>query len=558
MDMQKGVYEAETADYFMDAIMDILERGLANEKVCDIPVIGEREEERLLAIRGKSIQIDQNATIPSLLKAAAAKYGRRPALYAGEKSYSFEELDRCSDAIAKALVEKGVESGDIVAFMLGRDIRLIPVLLGISKSGAAFLPIDPGYPKDRIEYILADSGSRFLVSSRNVEAAAGRDFIEADELLGDSSYTRPVQPLENGAPPAPEEYNLPHIFQEQRAYVIYTSGTTGRPKGVMLSHKGIANIAHPDNNPFNRDIVGNCKGIVAIGSICFDISLYEIFVPLFNGLFVELGNEKAMLDAGTLAEHIERHGADILHCTPSRLVSCLESSRFTQALKNNVRSMLLAGEQLPESLVRELKDRYGIRVYNGYGPTETTIGATITKAGDCRSIGTPMANTGVLLLNRDRKLVPYGAPGEICVYGSGVGMGYKNRPKETEEKFVFWGKKKPLRLYLTGDLGHFDPAGRLIYHGRNDRQVKLRGLRVELSEIEKVMGAYQGVSQAACILRKVEKRDHLAGFYTVSPGSRVDKEKLRTFMEKQLAAYMLPELLTELKEMPRTPGAKPI
>jgi len=540
LDAQKGIYEDGTADYFMDAIMDILERGLANERIQDIPCIGRREEEHLFSMRGKEIAIDKDATISSLFRKAATRYGHRPALYAGEKGYTFRELDECSDAIARELVEKGVESGDIVAFMLGRDIRLIPVLLGISKSGAAFLPIDPQYPKDRIEYILADSGAKFLVSSKDVEAAAGRDYLEADELI------RIV----------PDEFRLPHISQEQRAYVIYTSGTTGRPKGVMLSHKGIANIVHPDNNPFNHDLVKNCRGIVVIGSICFDISLYEIFVPLFNGLFVELGNEKAMLDAGTLAELIGRHGADILHCTPSRVVSYLENPRFTEALKNHIKSMLLAGEQLPESLVRELRDRYGIHVYNGYGPTETTIGATITEAGDCQTIGMPIANTGILLLNGDKKLIPYGAPGEICVYGSGVGIGYRNRPKETEERFLLWGAGKRLRLYRTGDLGHFDPEGRLIYHGRNDRQVKLRGLRIELSEIEKVMGAYQGVSQAACILRKVEKRDHLAGFYTASPGSRVNVEQLRAFLKKQLTAYMVPELLTELKEMPQTPGGK--
>ncbi len=556
-DLRKGIYDDEMAQYFEEAITEILSRGLDGMKISQIPCIGKREKEHLLGIKGNTIPIEREATIPGLFRKAAALFPKRPALYAGEYSFSFEELDSCSDAIAGHLMGAGVESGDIVAFMLKRDYRLIPVMLGIAKTGAAFLPIDPQYPKDRIQYILEDSEAKYLISSKNVDAAAGRDYLEADELFGNeieghrkTQHTSEEGDLQQGTE---SNFKLPYISREQPAYLIYTSGTTGRPKGVILSHKGIANIVHPDNNPFNRDLVKNGKGIVAIGSICFDISLYEIFVPMFNGLFVEFGNEKAMLDAGELAAHILRHGADVLHCTPSRVASYLENPEFIKALSQNVKAMLLAGEQLPESLVRELKGRYGIRVYNGYGPTETTIGATITEAGDCHTIGAPIANTGILLLNQDRKQVPMGVPGEICIFGSGVGLGYRNRPEETEEKFIFW---EGMRVYRTGDLGHLDSEGRLIYHGRNDRQVKLRGLRIELSEIEKVMGSCPGVAQAACVLRKVDKRDHLAGFYSVVQGGRLSREELRTFMKKRLTAYMVPELLTELKEMPQTPGGK--
>lgn len=584
-DLRKGVYDKEKAEYFAEAIGNILEYGLSDARVCDIPSVGQREKEYLLGIRGKEIEIDGNATIPSLFRKAVEKYGRRPALYAGEYSCSFEQLDMLSDAAAARLLDRGVGSGDIVAFLLKRDIRLIPVLLGISKTGAAFVPIDPKYPRDRIQYILNDSGAKYLISSKEAGEAAGREYLDVDELFkgaecwkqilaagrqgqdvigsgraqDSQADTGQAQGSQEDTPKAQDSQadsrrpKLPPVSQEQTAYLIYTSGTTGRPKGVMLSHKGIANIVHPDNNPFNRDVTRSGRGITAIGSICFDISLFEIFVPLFNGLFVELGNEKAMLDAGELAEHILRHGADILHCTPSRVVSYLENPRFAEALSCHVKSMLLAGEQLPESLVKELTNHYQIRVYNGYGPTETTIGAAITEAGDSRSIGRPIGNTGIVLLNGDRKPVPYGAAGEICVYGHGVGIGYKNRAEETEDKFILWEGK---RLYRTGDLGHFDSEGRLIYQGRNDRQIKLRGLRIELSEIEKVMGACPGVLQAACIVRKTERGEHLAGFYTAAKEGRVEKEELRAFMKKRLTSYMVPEVLAQLQEMPQTPGGK--
>ncbi len=543
IDLREGVYDADDrekengkAAYFAAGVSEILRQGMENVCVDRISVIGEAERNRLLSLKGEAHMLDEEATIPSLFQEVVFQYGHRPALYAGDREYSFTELDRASGAVARGLTEKGVQSGDSVAFMLRRDIRLIPVMLGIAKTGAAFIPVDPMYPMDRVKYILEDSGARYLIASRDVESAAGYEYLEADDLLACDG----------------EGFVPPQISQRQTAYIIYTSGTTGRPKGVMLSHRGIVNIVRPENNAFNRDITENGNGIVAIGSICFDISLYEIFVTLFNGLFVELGNEKAMLDSGELAKHILRHGADFLHCTPSRVASYLANPEFAEALKG-VKAMLMAGEVLPESLVKELKECYGIRVYNGYGPTETTIGATMTEAGDAKTIGRPMANTGILLLNTNRKQVPFGDVGEICVYGEGLGIGYKDRPEETADKFIAWNG---MRIYRTGDLGQFASDGRLIYHGRNDRQIKLRGLRIELSEIEKVMDAYRGTAQVSCVVRKIGGTEHLAGFYTVEKGGVVEEDRLRDFMKDRLTPYMVPDILKELEVMPQTPGGK--
>lgn len=535
-DLRDGVCDRRRAEFFMESILEILEQGMRGLPISRIPVAGSRERSLLLGVQGKRYAVDDEATIPSLFRKAAARFAERPALYAGEQSYTFAQLDQVSDTIAVALAERGVRSGDSVAFMLRRDIRLIPVMLGIAKAGAAFIPVDPMYPKDRVDYILENSGARLLISSADVEAAREYEYLEAEELTTAGG----------------DEWVLPEIRQEQTAYMIYTSGTTGRPKGVMLSHRGIVNIVHPDNNPFSRDIVKNCRGIVAIGSICFDISLFEIFVPLLNGLFVELGNERAMVDPEELAEHILRHGADVLHCTPSRIVSYLGNPAFTEALQS-VQAVLSAGEVLPESLAVSLREQYGIRIYNGYGPTETTIGATITEAGDTKTIGSPIGNMGILLLNENRKQVPWGCAGEICIYGHGVGIGYKDRPEETASKFIDYDG---MRVYRTGDMGRLAGDGRLLYHGRNDRQIKLRGLRIELSEIEKVMGAYDGVAQAACVLRKVDGVDRLAGFYTMQEGCWADASRLRDFLKERLTSYMVPDILKQLEEMPQTPGGK--
>lgn len=531
-DLRNGIYDEGRAHCLIESLCGIVCSGKENSEIGQIQIVAAREKEKLSHIRGAEYETDGAATIPSLFRDAARRNGDAVALYAGAQALTFSELDELTDTIAKNLIVLGVCRGDKVAFMLKRDITLIPTLLGISKSGAAFIPVDPAYPKDRIEHILTDSHAKYLISETGAERSGG---IAVSSLFAECQKT----------------VMLPKIAQNDLAYMIYTSGTTGKPKGVMLSHKGIVNITHPENNPFNKDVVKNGHGIVAIGSICFDISLFEIFVPLFNGKFVVLGNELAMRDASALADCITKHNADILHCTPSRIAAYLKNSDFQAAIRN-VRMILSAGEVLPGSLVLTLKEKYGIRIYNGYGPTETTIGATISVAGDHETIGAPIGNTGIALLNAEGKQVPYGAVGEICVYGNGVGLGYYGREDETRKKFTDF---EGLRIYRTGDLGHLTADGRLMYHGRCDRQIKLRGLRIELSEIEAVMLGLPGIGQAACLVKKTKNSEHLVGFYTCSDNKDIDGV-LKAHMKRHLTEYMVPELLVRLSEMPQTPGGK--
>lgn len=529
-DLRDGVYDATRAEYLSDSLCSIIRGGEGNPRVRNISLTAREETKRLSAVCGTEYGIDGSATIPSLLRSAAKRYGSAPALFADGRSFTFSELDALTDNIAGNLIAKGVRPGDRVAFMLKRGALLIPTLFGISRAGAVFIPVDPAYPKDRIEYILNDSRVKILITDNGTNGG-----IKASDLLGD---------CEDGIA-------LPEISQNDTAYMIYTSGTTGKPKGVMLPHRGIVNIVHPENNPFNKDVVQNGHGIVAIGSICFDISLFEIFVPLFNGKFVVLGNERAMVEASALSECIREYGADILHCTPSRIAAYLKDPDFRTSIKG-IQMILSAGEVLPGSLVLTLKEKYGIRIYNGYGPTETTIGAAISEAGDSETIGRPIGNTGILLLNGEGNAVPYGAVGEICVYGNGVGSGYYRRDEETREKFVEHGGR---RIYRTGDLGRFSEDGRLIYHGRCDRQIKLRGLRIELSEIESVMLAFPDIGQAVCLVKKTGHTERLIGFYTHNWGKDVGGE-LKAHLKRCLTEYMIPDILFRLDEMPRTPGGK--
>lgn len=550
-DMRKGVYGQRRIGYFTDSIEAILSQGMEGRTVQETDIIGANEREAIFAVKGKEIGLDSKASIVSIFRRAVKEYGSRPALYAGENSLTFTELDELSDRIAGGLLDAGVKKGDAVAFLLYRDIRLIPTIFGILKAGAAFVPIDPKYPKERIETIVTDSEAKHLIS---VPEAEGRteQYLNIDSLIN----SRAVQ-------------ELPEVTGEDLAYLIYTSGTTGKPKGVMLAHRGIVNIVEPDNNPFNSEITGYgrdraekgdsaaaantaCRGLVAVGSISFDISLYEIFVPLMNGMFIELAPEEALTDPKRLAELIAAHGADTMHCTPSRLASYLKLPVFAESFRN-VKAVLSAGEVLHGSFVDELKSRCGVKIFNGYGPTETTIGATITEAGDNRTIGKPIGNTGILILGKANMFMPYGAVGEICIYGTGMGLGYKNLPEKTREKFC---RLDGLDIYRTGDLGHLDEDGSLIYHGRNDRLVKLRGLRIELPEIEGSMAACAGVSAAVCLVRKLGQSEHLVGFYTVQEGAGVEEKAMKAQLGVRLPAYMVPDVLVRLEEMPQTTSGK--
>ena len=538
-DAREGVYDAEKTGFFLDSMETILTAALKPDAVVgDIPILGESERVRLDAMRGDSYEIDGAATIPSLFRDAVRRFADSPALYAGEVSYTYQQLDELSNRAANALLARGIRGGDYVMFKLRRDHRLIPILLGILKSGAAFIPVDPAYPADRIDYIQKNSGATALIENADMleTETAECPHMDADRLL---SYEDSRDPMTS-------------IPQPQPAYSIYTSGTTGRPKGVILSHRGIVNITRPENNPFNRDITRNARGIVATGSVCFDISLFEFFVPLLNGRFIELAPESAMADASALAELILRHGADILHCTPSRIAAYLRNKRFAEAL-GSVQAILSAGEALPGSLAVTLRDEYHVRVYNGYGPTETTIGATITEAGDDKTIGRPIANTGIMILDAKHRRLPFGMSGELYIYGDGVGIGYRNLPEMTAERFITAHGK---RMYKTGDLGRFLPDGRILYHGRNDSQVKLRGLRIELPEIESSMLAFPGIAMACVQVRKIYGSEHLIGFYSAREHETVDPEALRAFLKGRLTFYMVPDILKELDTIPQTPGGK--
>ena len=531
-DVRAELFSRERIGFIHDSLEMIIRNGMTStDYTRDMDIIAPAEMDFLEnGLSGKTVPYGSDETILSVFNEAVRLYGDKTAVIANGVSLTYRELDLLSNRFARVLRKKGLREGQIAAFMLHRDENVVPVLFGILKAGGAFLPIDPQYPDSRTEYILSDSRAAFLISDTPRASYGGLVWISPEELKGDIDDS----PVET------------YVTQDALAYVIYTSGTTGRPKGTQLIHRGIVNIVKPDNNPFNRDICAHGRGIVAVGSLCFDISYFEIFVPLFNGIKVILADEESCVDPGKIAGLIESHGANILHITPSRLAHFLKEKTLDSA---GVEIILSAGEVLSGALIDALK-RKNMRIYNGYGPTETTIGTSITGANDDVSIGRPIANTAVMILDGRHRMLPFGCQGELAISGDGLGRGYLDR-EITAQKFITV-EDRP--VYLTGDIGAYLEDGRLVYRGRNDTQIKLRGLRIEISEIENCMLMFPEVSFAAVIVRQISGNEHLVGFYTADENT--SPEELKNHLRDFLVPYMVPGILVPLPQIPLNSNGK--
>ena len=449
------------------------------------------------------------------------------AVIASDKTLTYDELNRLSNRIAHSLIEKGIQKGDIVAFALPRRGYLIAVMFGILKSGAAYLPIDPKLPQERIEYILSDSKSRLFITEESI-----------DELTENKDNTNPdIQ-----------------ISEDDICYCIYTSGSTGKPKGVTVRHKNIVNFCTVNENNCHTDIINKGTRILSILNPCFDAFGIDSLLMLSNGKSIIFADENTISDGQALGSLGIKYNADILHLTPTMLKSLCAYDEFTKLLKN-IKIIIVAAEAFPPDIYDILRRYTKCDILNGYGPSEATIGASVGKISDADiTIGKPIANTQIYIVDKYMKITPIGVTGELCIAGDDVGAGYLNRPELTAEKFIDnpFGEGK---LYKTGDLAYWRNDGKIVYIGRNDFQVKIRGLRIELGEIENAICSVGGVLQSVVVVRKDEAgRQLICAFYTET--APVDLSAIKSAILSKLPKYMLPHIFTKLDLMPLTPSGK--
>lgn len=525
------LYEESTLRRFLDGYRLVLEQMLdADCLLKDISVITGQEEDILrLTFNHTAVEYPYEKSVHGLFEEQVQKAPDRTAVIACDKVMTYTELNKQANQIAHGLMKQGVTAGDIVAFILPRKSILFVAMLGILKAGAAYMPIDPDYPQERISYMLEDSKAKFCITEESVS------------LLLENSRT--------------ENPNV-NVTGERICYCIYTSGSTGRPKGTLLTHRNVLNYVHNNNNNVVHKIIQNeYKTILSVTTVGFDIFVTESLLPLTNGLEILFANEEQAAIQSELNALIKRFGADVMQTTPTKMRSLIKDSAACEYLRT-LKTIILGGEALDSSLIDELRQLSSARIFNIYGPTETTVWSTNWEvdSGQDIAIGKPIANTQIYILDKYMALAPIGTTGELCIAGDGVGAGYLNRPELTAERFIDnpFGKGK---LYRTGDLAYWRKDGNLIYVGRNDFQVKIRGLRIELGEIESAICSVDGVSQAVVAVQKdKDERQIICAFYTET--EPVALGEIRKKIQEKLPRYMMPHTFTLLSEMPLTSSGK--
>lgn len=543
-DYKTSKYDKSDINNMHTRILYIIDQVLKNSnvKISDISAITRSERLNITNKYNKTnVKYDDSKTIVDLFEEMVKSKPNDTAVVCNGNALTYIELNQKANQLARYLSKNNIEKGDLVCIMTSRSFEMVIGLLAILKLGACYVPVDPSYPPERINYLIENSNSKaILVDNSTCESSNAS--IKINISLDNDFYN------------SEDDKNLKTEFSaDSLMYLIYTSGSTGVPKGVMLTHKNVHNFLIGINDKI--DFKHN-KTILSITTICFDIFGLELWGGLTNGLTVVVATENEQNNAELLNKLCIDNKVEIMQTTPSRMSYFLNNEKDLDFL-NYLNLILLGGEALPEKIVDDLQEKCNAKIYNMYGPTETTIWSTIKEIKTSKdiSIGTPISNTKCFILDEKLKLLPPYTPGTLYIGGDGVSKGYYNLPEKTLEKFIkspFSKKGANEIIYNTGDLAYYDETGDIYHLGRNDFQVKLRGYRIELGEIENKILAYPGIKETAVIAQD----NSLVCFYTTIDSNKIKENLLISSLLEALPDYMVPSNFIELEKMPLTPNGK--
>ncbi|UQA92485.1 non-ribosomal peptide synthetase [Streptomyces halobius] len=518
-----------------------------------LDVLIPEERHRVLVEWNDTTRPVPDATLPALFEAQAAKTPGAVAVACQGEELTYAELNTRANQLARLLVQQGAGPEQLVAMALPRSLDLIVALLAVLKSGAAYVPIDPGHPADRIAHMLQDANPAAVLTTAETAAALPEQGQNTRRVLLDqtSLHHLPGADLTDGERTAPLTASSP-------AYVIYTSGSTGRPKGVVVPHRALTNFLTSMQDRFQLD---ENDRLLAVTTVAFDIAALELYLPLLTGARTILASHEAVQDPQALRALADATGATTLQATPSLWRALMTDTGTGPGHQLAGIRALVGGEALPTDLARTLTT-HTTSVTNLYGPTETTIWSTAhpmdTAPTTTPSIGRPIANTRTYVLDAALRPVPTGVAGELYIAGTGLAHGYHNRPALTAERFVADPYGEPgTRMYRTGDLARWRADGTLEYLARADDQVKIRGFRIELGEIESVLAEHPDVAQAAVIVREDRPGDQRLTAYVVgTDNTEPGTAALRTHLQQHVPDYMVPAAFMTLDALPLTPNGK--
>ncbi|MGI8988237.1 MAG: amino acid adenylation domain-containing protein [Bryobacteraceae bacterium] len=548
-DYNTGLFDESTIARWLSCYRTQLQAVAANTRqpIALMPLLPPAERERLLIDWNRTAADYPRICVHQWFEEQAARTPHAIAVVFEDRRLTYAELNGKANQLAHYLAKLGVGPGVLVGICVERSIETIVGLLGILKAGAAYLPLDPAYPRERIHFIIQESKVAVLLTQeplavdlREVLQGVGARVVCLDSDWG-------LIGKESGGEPATV------VTPSDLAYVIYTSGSTGKPKGVQLQHNAFVNLL---NSMRKKPGITDRDTLLAVTTLSFDIAGLELFLPLVTGAKLVIASREATFDGSKLLAQLKNSGITALQGTPSTWRLLIEAGwRDTPHLK-----MLCGGEALPRELADQLLDRGG-ELWNMYGPTETTIWSAVSlveKGAGPVLIGPPVDNTQFYILDAHGQPVPVGVPGELHIGGDGLARGYFERPELTREKFIpnpF--SQTPERLYKTGDLVRHMPDGRIEFLGRLDNQVKIRGFRIELGEIESILRRHPAVRDAAVMAREdVPGEKKLAAYVSLAAENPADSKQLREFLAERLPDYMLPSAVVVVDALPLLPNGK--
>jgi amino acid adenylation domain-containing protein/non-ribosomal peptide synthase protein (TIGR01720 family) len=487
----------------------------------------------------------------------------------GENSLTYDELNKMANQLAHYLIKSGVGQNDLVGLLVERSLDLFIGILGIWKAGAAYLPLDPSYPIDRLNFMLEDAHVQILLSQMSLH---GHPLIKKIHGFGGETQSDGIRTIyldedwgKNFGKESIDNLEI-DIGGESLAYVIYTSGSTGKPKGVMIEHHSTINLWMGLSDAIYVHHPGEGLRVSLNAPLPFDASVQQL-VMLLSGHTLFVIPQEVRLDGSSLLDFIQQTKLDVLDCVPSQLKLLLDAGLLENGdWKPSV--LLPGGEVIDEQIWSRLVGQDEVDFFNMYGPTECSVDSTICRIMDYPdqpSIGRPILNGSVYVLDSYLRPVPVGVAGELCIGGAGVGRGYLRRPALSAEKFVpdpYSENSDGARLYRTGDLVRYRPDGYLEFLGRIDHQVKVRGFRIELGDIEATLLEYQSMKEVAVIVREDKPGEkQLVAYYVRESKPQESVEsltigELRGFLKEKLPDFMIPSIFVTLDSMPLTPNAK--
>ncbi|MCP4213313.1 MAG: amino acid adenylation domain-containing protein, partial [bacterium] len=533
------------------------------EKICEIELLSPGERRRLLYdFNSTSTDYPHEETIHGLFEKQCEKTPHQPAVIYQNNPLTYSALNSEANRLAAVLKEKGAGPGNIVAIILPPGEKIPLSILAVLKAGGGYLPIEPNSPPERLTYILEDSRCRCVLAAGETAAEIvlknfDATVIDIDGIIGTG------KPGSDGRQvPNPINSNC----SSHMIYTIYTSGTTGKPKGVVLTHKNLVNYVYW----FSRvSELSHRDRALLTSSFAFDLGYTSLFPSLLNGAALYILSKETYLSHRLLLDFIMRNRVSYLKLTPSLFSVIVRSPLFSQQVVQSLRLVLLGGEAINTGDVETAhRSAPHIKIMNHYGPTEATIGCvaqfidfdTFDSYKKKPTIGSPIHNAAVYILNKYNRLLPAGVPGELCIAGDCLAGGYLNRPQLTAQKFIrhrFEDEKEERLLYRTGDLVKRQPDGNIEFIGRMDHQVKVRGFRIETGEIENRLLSHNTVKETVVVAREREAGDkYLCAYIVPHDSANPGEGELRDFLAQELPDYMVPSYFTVLEKMPLNPHGK--